>query len=92
MIEGSGPYLVLSLPSVNEYDIPDNTEDLSYENMGRDNHKMNFELMTLIVMSLSGIIGIIIYYIVYNERKKLWRDFRRSLREAGTVREEKLKN
>ena len=92
MIEGSGPYLVLSLPSVNEYDIPDNTEDLSYENMGRDNHKMNFELMTLIVMSLSGIIGIIIYYIVYNERKKLWRDFRRSLREAGTVREEKRKS
>ena len=92
MIRESGPYLVLSLPSVNEYDIKDNIEDLSYENMGIDNHKTNFELMSVLVMALTGLIGITIYYIVYNERKKLWRDFRRSLRQAGTVQEEKPKN
>ena len=92
MISESGSYLVLSLPSVNEYDIKDMTEDLSYENMGNDKHKTNFELMGTIVLSLIGIIGIIVYYIVYNEREKLWKDFRRSLREAGTVQEEKLKS
>ncbi len=92
MISESGPYLVLSLPSVNEYDIKDMKEDLSYENMGIDRHKANFELMGTIVISLMGIIGVISYYIVYNEREKLWKDFRRSLREAGTVQEEKLKS
>ena len=92
MISESGPYLVLSLPSVNEYDIKDMTEDLSYENMGSDKHKTNFELMGTIVISLLGIIGIIGYYIVYNEREKLWKDFRRSLRQAGTVQEEKPKS
>ena len=92
MISESGPYLVLSLPSVNEYDIQDMTEDLSYENMGSDKHKINFELMGTIVIALMGIIGIISYYMVYNEREKLWKDFRRSLRQAGTVQEEKPKS
>lgn len=92
MIGESGSYLVLSLPSVNEFDIRDMTEDLSYENMGSDKHKINFELMGTIVISLIGIIGIISYYIVYNEREKLWKDFRRSLREAGTVQEERPKS
>nr|MCR4855744.1 hypothetical protein [Erysipelotrichaceae bacterium] len=92
MIRESGPYLVLTLPSVNVYEIKDAIEDLSYENMGVDNHRTNFELMVILVMSLMGLIGITLYYIVYNERKRLWRDFRRSLQEAATVPEEKPRN
>ncbi|MBR5342122.1 MAG: glucosaminidase domain-containing protein [Erysipelotrichaceae bacterium] len=92
MIRESGPYLVLSLPSANEYDIKDNTEDLSYENMGFDNHKMNFELMGIMVLTLIGIIGVTVYYIISDKRERMWKDFRRSLRTAGSVQEEKPKN
>ena len=92
MINASGSYLVMSLPSVNEFDIKDKIEDLSYENMGYDKHKTNFELMGTIVISLIGIIGITVYYIVYNKRKRLWKDFRRSLRQAAIVQEEKPKS
>ena len=89
---GSGPYLIMSLDSVNEYDIQDGVENLSYANMGSDQHKMNLQILTALVMSLTGLIGITVYNIINNKRKKLWRDFRRSLREAGTVQEEKPKN
>ena len=92
LIEESGPYLVLTLESVNTYDLSDGEELLGFENMGYDKHKTNFELMGTIVMSLTGLIGITLYYIVYNERKRMWKDFRRSLQQAGTVQEEKPKN
>ncbi|MCR4634532.1 MAG: hypothetical protein K5648_10465 [Erysipelotrichaceae bacterium] len=91
-IEESGPYLVLSLPSVNEFDLPDGIEDLTYDNMGFDKHKTNFELMGTLVITLTGLIGITLYYIIYNERKRLWRDFRRSLQQAGIAQEEGPKN
>ena len=92
LIEEEGPYLVMSMPTVNEYMISDNSEDLSYENMGYDKHRINFELMTIIVMTLIGIIGIITYYIIDNKRKNLWKDFRKSLHTAESVPEEKPKN
>lgn len=92
MIEETGPYLVLSMPSVNEYDIEDNTEDLSYENMGFDNHQINFALMALLALTLFGIIGIIVYYILFNKKEREWRDFKKSLLKEDTVPEEKQKN
>lgn len=92
LINESGPYLLLTRSSVNEYDFEDRTEDLSYENMGFDNHRINISLLVTIVLSLLGIIGIIVYYIFNNKRKKLWKDFRRSLRTAGYAQEEKPKN
>lgn len=92
MIDEQGSYLVLSMPSVNEYDLRDNTEDLSYENMGYDNHRINIIVMAILFTSLLGITGITIYYILYNKRKKLWKDFRRLLPIAGSVQEEKLNN
>ena len=92
MINESGPYLVLSMPSANEYDIEDNTEDLSYENMGFDNHQTNFELMSLLIITLIGIIGIIVYYITYNKKEKEWKDFKKSLLKEDTAQEEKQKN
>lgn len=92
MINESGSYLVLSMPSSNEYHISDSIEDLSYENMGVDNHKINIEIFMVMVLALTGIIGITVYYIYYNKRKNLWKDYRRSLRKAGIVQEEKQKN
>ena len=92
MINETGSYLVLSMPSVNEYDLRDNTEDLSYENMGYDNHHFNFVLMSLMLITLISLIGITIYHIVYNERKKIWKDFRKSLQIAGLPQEEKQNN
>ena len=92
MISESGSYLVMSMDSVNEFNIRDSVEDLSYENMGFDNHRVNFELMSVIVLSLIGIIGITVYYIYLGKREKLWRDFRRSLRTADFVQEEKPKS
>lgn len=89
MIEDSGPYLVLSMPSANEFDIRDNTEDLSYENMGFDNHRMNLLLMGLLLIVLTGLIGITSYYIVYHKREKVWKDFKRSLLKEDTVPAEK---
>ena len=90
MIDENGSYLVLSMPSVNEYDLRDNTEDLSYENMGYDNHRINFIVMALSFTSLLGIIGIIVYYILYDKRKKLWKDYRKLLQNLGFAQEEKL--
>ncbi|MBR5754220.1 MAG: bacterial Ig-like domain-containing protein, partial [Erysipelotrichaceae bacterium] len=92
MIEESGAYEVLSLPSVNEFDFEDQTEDLSYENMGTDNHRINFSLMFIVTLALLGIIGIIVYYIISNLKRKTWKDFKKSLRTAESVQEEKPKN
>ena len=92
LIEDSGPYVLLSLNGVNEFDIQDGIEDLSYENMGFDKHRTNFELMGTLVIVLTGLIGITLYYIIYNERKRMWKDFRRSLQQAGTVQDEAPKN
>lgn len=92
LIYEDGSYLVLSMPSVNEFDIADNTEDLSYENMGFDNHRINVSLMIVVALALIGIIGIIVYYIFDSKRKKIWKDFRKSLHSAGYVQEEKQKN
>ena len=92
MIRGSGSYLLLSLPSANEYDIRDGKENLSLENMGSDQLRTSLQILGVLVLSLAGLIGITVYYIVENKRKRLWRDFRRSLREAGIVQEEKPKS
>ncbi len=92
MIEEAGPYLVLSMPSVNEYHIEDSVENLSYKNMGSDQHKTNLQVLGVLVLSLAGLIGITVYYIFDNKRRQLWKDFRKSLHEAGIVQEEKPKS
>ena len=92
MIHESGSYLVLSRQSVNEYDIDDKLEDLSYENMGIDNHRININLLAISALTLLGIIGVLTYYVIKDKRKKLWKDFKKSLRIAGSAQEEKPKN
>ena len=90
-IQEAGSYLVLSRESVNEYAIDDQLEDLSYENMGIDNHAINIKLMSILALVLLGIIGIVSYYVIKDKRKRLWKDFKKSLRQAGSVQEEKPK-
>lgn len=92
MANESGSYLVLSRESANEYNIHDGVEDLSYENMGFDSHRTNFSLFLVVVVSLLGIIGIVVYYLMENRNKELWKDFKKSLRTQESVLEEKPKN
>lgn len=92
LIEEEGPYVLLRLDGANDYDMQDSPEVLSYENMGFDKHRTNFELMGTLAIVLTGLIGITLYYIIYNERKRMWKDFRRSLQQAGTVQDEVPKN
>ncbi len=92
LINESGAYEVLKMPGVNRYDSEDMAEDLSYENMGYDNHRINMDMLMVLILSISGVIAIIIYYIFDNMDKKQWRDYRRLLQEAVSVPEEKPKN
>ena len=88
----SGSYIILSKESVNEYHIKDSVENLSFANMGVDNHRNNYRLFAIMVISLIGIIGIVFYYVMYNRNEQLWKEFRRSLRTQDIVQEEKPKN
>ena len=92
LISESGAYEVLKMPGVNRYDFEDTVEDLSYENMGYDNHRINMDMLTVLILSISGVIAIIIYYILDNQDKKQWRDYRKLLQEAASVPEEEPKN
>ena len=92
MAKESGSYMILSRPSANEYHLADKPENLSYANMGIDNHRNNFRLFLIGVICLSGIIGIVFYYVMYNRNERLWKEFRRSLRTQDTVQEEKPKS
>ena len=92
LIGESGPYEILKMPGVNRYGFEDTAEDLTYENMGYDNHRINMDMLMVLILSISGVIGIIIYYIFDNMDKKQWKDYRRLLQEAESVPEEEPKN
>ncbi len=92
LISGSGPYEILKMPGVNRYGFEDTAEDLTYENMGYDNHRINMDMLMVLILSISGVIAIVIYYIFDNMDKKQWKDYRRLLQEAESVPEEKPKN
>ena len=88
----SGSYVILSRPSENRYHIADSVEDLSYANMGIDNHRNNYRLFLIMVIALIGIIGVVLYYVLYNRNERLWKEFKKSLRDQDSVQEEKLKS
>ena len=92
MATESGSYMILSKESANEYHIKDSVENLSYANMGVDNHRNNYRLFSIVVITLIGIIGVVFYYVLYNRNERLWKEFRRSLRNQDFVQEEKPKN
>ena len=87
-----GAYEILEKEGSNTYEISYEAEELSIDNMGYDNHRINIGLLGMIFMTLAGISGIIVYYIFDNLRKQKWKDFRKSLLTAGPVPEEKPKN
>lgn len=92
VINEKGDYLVLSMPSVNTYSFDDDIENLSYENMGIDNNRINIEFMFGLSLIIIALIGIIIYYNILDKKDKEWKDYRKSLLKADTVLEEKQKN
>ena len=92
VIDEPGDYVVFSMPSVNSYEIDDHVEDLSYENMGFDNNKINIEFLFGISLILICLTGIIIYYNLEDRREKQWKDYRKSLQRVDTAQEEKQNN
>ena len=92
IIDEVGDYEVLCMPSVNKFDIDDNVEDLSYENMGVDNNRVNLEFMLGIATIVIAMIGILIYYQILDAKEKQWKDYKKSLLKVDTVQEEKPKN
>ena len=92
MATESGSYMILSRKSANRYHIADSIENLSYGNMGVDNHRNNYRLFLIGVIALIGIIGVVFYYVLYNRNERLWKEFRRSLRNQDFVQEEKPKS
>lgn len=87
-----GDYVILSLPSMNEYDFDDSVESLSFENMGIDNNRINLEFMIGLSLIIVSLLGIIAYYLIDDLRKKEWKDYKRSFLKADFVQEEKQKN
>lgn len=92
VIEEDGDYVVLSMPSVNYYDIDDKIENLSYENMGIDNNRINLEFMLGLSLILFALAGIIVYYLLNDRKDRMWKDYKKSLQRVATVQEEKQKN
>lgn len=92
IIDEPGDYVVFSMPSVNSYEIDDHVEDLSYENMGFDNNRINIEFMFGLSLILVCLAGIIIYYNIEDKKEKHWKDYKKSLLKADTAQEEKQKN
>ena len=92
IIDETGDYEVLCMPSFNTYDIDDGVENLSYENMGVDNNRINLEFMLGLAIIFVALIGILIYYRVLDVKEKQWKDYRKSLLKVDTVQEEKQKS
>lgn len=90
--EEKGNYVVLFMPSFNNYVIENNTENLTYENMGMDTNKINLEFMLGLSLILISLVGIIIYYRFADLKEKMWKDYRKSLLKEDTVLEEKQKS
>ena len=89
IIEEQGEYAIFSMPSVNKYQIQDGIEDLSYDNMGFDNNRINIEFMFGLVLILLSLALISFYYLLNDKKEKQWKDYKKSLLKADTVQEEK---
>ncbi|MBQ6560704.1 MAG: glucosaminidase domain-containing protein, partial [Erysipelotrichaceae bacterium] len=92
MINEKGSYEILEMPGINDYAMSEISEELTKDNMGFDNHKINIGLLLAILLTLAGISGIIFFDIFNNMRKRMWKDFRKSLQTAESAPEEKPKN
>lgn len=92
MTRSEGDFMILSMDSVNTYDIEDRYENISIHNSDPDNHLLFIEGGLLIAFSLLGFIMIIVYKLLQDKKERLWNDYRKSLQEVELPQEEKLKN
>lgn len=92
IINEKGDYLVLSMPSNNEYNIDDTIENLNGDNVGFDNNRTNLEFMLGLILIMSALIGILVYYRIEERNSKQWKDYKKLLQKADTVQEEKQNN
>lgn len=88
----SGDYVLLSLPSGNVYNIVDNKENASNENNGIDSFNIMVQVFAYVTMVIYIFTCIVMYYMLLSNREKRWKDYRKSLRLAVSVHEEKPKN
>lgn len=92
MTRSEGDFMILSMDSVNTYDIEDSYENMSKLNADPDNHSIFMAGIVIIAMGLLGFTMIIIYYLNSKKEEKLWNDYKKLLQEAESHQEEKLKN
>ena len=92
MTRSEGEFMILSMDSVNTYDIEDRYENMSIQNADPDNHLLFIEGAILAVFALLGFIMIIVHNIGEKKKEKLWNDYKRSLQEVASHHEEKPKN
>lgn len=92
MTRSEGDFMILSMDSVNTYDIEDRYENMSIHNADPDNHLLFIEGGILTVFTLLGFIMIIIHNISDKKKEKIWNDYRKLLQEVALHQEEKPKN
>lgn len=92
MTRTEGDFMVLSLDSVNNYDIEDRYENMSIYNADPDNHSIFMVGGIIIAMGLIGFIMIIIYNLYKKTEYKKWNDCKKLLLEAGLRRVVRPKN
>lgn len=91
-VSESGDYVFLSRPSANIYNFEDNQENISYLNNGVDSFSIMLQILIYLVLMLYNFVCVVIYYMLVDYREKRWNDYRKSLRLAVFVQEEKQKN
>lgn len=92
MTRSEGAFMILSMDSVNTYDINDRYENMSIHNADPDNHLIIIEGALLIVFALLGFIMIIVHNILNKKKEKEWNDYKKLLQEVESAQEEKLKS
>lgn len=92
MTRSEGDFMILSMDSVNNYDIEDRYENISVYNADPDNHLLFMEGSVLLIFALLGFIMIVIHNIFEKKKEKVWNDYKKSLQEAVLHQEEKQKN
>lgn len=92
MSRSEGTFMILSLDSVNTYDLEDRYENMSILNADPDNHLLFIEGAILAVFTLLGFIMIIVHNIGEKKKEELWNDYRKSLQAVESLQEEKPKN
>lgn len=87
-----GDYLIYSLDSPNSYALDNVSENITMENADPDSTMIILYGMTLLVLSVVGIILIVMYQLTLRRIEKQWKDSRNLLVAPVSVREEKPKN